>query len=266
MTIEDSSSPTTNPDTRTLVTLCTYNESENLPGLITEIHEHASDVDVLVIDDNSPDGTGRIADHLASTDSRIHVLHRAEKQGIGAATLAGFRWAIERGYVWLINMDADFSHHPRHLPELRAAITDPDAEPVDVVIGSRYVKGGGIEGWGPLRHVMSRGVNFYARTALGLRTKDNSGSFRCYRVSKLAEIDWSRVRAKGYAFEEEVLYRCRRVGCRFAEVPIVFLDRQHGQSKINTREVRRALWDIFRLGVDNVRGVPVREATESTPS
>jgi dolichol-phosphate mannosyltransferase len=236
-----------------LVTLCTYNERENLAALAQEIHAFAPDADVLVIDDNSPDGTGRLADELAAADARTHVLHRPGKLGLGTATVAGFRWAIGRGYGWLVNMDADFSHHPRYLPALRAA-----AAQADVAIGSRYVPGGGVEGWGPLRHVMSRGVNWYARLLLRLPTRDNSGSFRCYRVSKLAEIDLGRVRSKGYAFEEEILYRCRRVGCRFREVPIVFADRRHGQSKINTREVGRALWDILNLGVESARGAPVR--------
>jgi dolichol-phosphate mannosyltransferase len=237
----------------TLVTLATYNEIDNLPRLVGEILAALPDADVLVIDDNSPDGTGRLADELAAADGRIHVLHRPGKLGLGTATVAGFRWAIERGYGWLVNMDADFSHHPRYLPALRAA-----AATADVAIGSRYVPGGGVEGWGPLRHVMSRGVNWYARLLLGLPTRDNSGSFRCYRVARLAEIDLGRVRSKGYAFEEEILYRCRRVGCRFREVPIVFEDRRHGQSKINTREVCRALWDILNLGVESARGVPVR--------
>jgi dolichol-phosphate mannosyltransferase len=236
---------------RLLVTLCTYNERENLAALVREIHAAAADADVLVIDDNSPDGTGRLADELAAADPRVHVLHRPGKGGLGAATVAGFRWGIERGYGWLINMDADFSHHPRYLPALREAAAGADG--ADVAIGSRYVPGGAVEGWGPLRHVMSRGVNWYARLLLRLPTRDNSGSFRCYRVSKLAEIDLSRVRSKGYAFQEEILYRCRRAGCRFREVPITFEDRRHGQSKINTREVCRALWDILHLGVENAR-------------
>ncbi len=246
---------------RLLVTLCTYNERENIRGLIPEIHKHAPDADVLVIDDNSPDGTGALADDMSQGDGRIAVLHRPRKAGLGAATLAGFRHAIEHGYDFVINMDADFSHPPSAMPALRAAM-----ETADVAIGSRYIPGGGIRGWGWLRHFMSRGVNWYSRLLLGLRTRDNSGSYRCYRISNLAEIDFGRVRSKGYAFQEEILYRCRRAGCQFAETPIVFEDRRYGSSKINLWEVLTALWVIFRLGVDNFLGVPVTALPKTEPS
>ncbi|HUG93336.1 MAG TPA: polyprenol monophosphomannose synthase [Planctomycetaceae bacterium] len=237
---------------RLLVTLCTYNERDNLPRLIPEIHQHAPDADVLVIDDASPDGTGAVADELAAADQRIKVLHRAGKQGLGTAILAGFRYAIEHGYDFVLNMDADFSHHPRHLPALRATM-----ERADVGIGSRYVTGGGVAGWGWKRHFMSRAINWYARLLLRLKTRDNSGSYRCYRVARLRELDLGRVRARGYAFQEEILYRCRRIGCRFEETPIVFEDRRYGQSKISLRETVAALWVIFRLGVENAVRVPV---------
>lgn len=243
---------------RLLITLCTYNECENLPKLIPEIHAVAPDADVLVIDDNSPDGTGRLADEMAAADSRIKVLHRAGKLGLGTATVAGFRLAIEQEYEQVLNMDADFSHHPRHLPAIRDCLNR-----VDVVIGSRYVSGGGVVGWNWRRHFMSRGINFYARLFIGLRTRDNSGSFRCYRVAKLAEIDWNRIRARGYAFQEELLYRCRAVGCSFEETPIVFEDRRFGTSKINWKESVAALWVIFRLGLDRLCRTPVRAKSET---
>ena len=246
------------PDERLLITLCTYNERENIEGLIPEIHHHAPDAEVVVIDDNSPDGTGDLADAISGKDPRIHVLHRQNKAGLGAATLAGFQYAIEQSYDYVINMDADFSHPPSAIPRLRAAM-----DKADVCIGSRYIEGGGIMGWGWLRHFMSWGVNWYSRLFLRLKTKDNSGSYRCYRVSKLAELDFSRVRCKGYAFQEEILYRLRRVECRFAETPIVFEDRRHGESKINIREVFAALWGIFRLGVDNLFRVPVTAPEET---
>lgn len=236
-----------NPQPRLLVTICTYDERENLEQLIPEIHKHAPDADVLVIDDNSPDGTGELADRMAQDDSRIHVLHRSGKLGLGTATIAGFRYAIEQEYDHLLNMDADFSHQPQYLPALRGCL-----ERADVGIGSRYVPGGGVTGWGPWRHFMSRGINIYARCLLGLTTRDNSGAFRSYRVSKLRELDLDRVRARGYAFQEEILYHCRRIDCRFEEVPIVFEDRRYGSSKINWRESVTALWVIFRLGVANV--------------
>jgi dolichol-phosphate mannosyltransferase len=236
------------PDARLLVTLCTYNERENLELLIPEIHRYAPDADVLVIDDNSPDGTGRYADELSAADSRIQVLHRSGKLGLGTATVTGFRYGIEHGYDCLLNMDADFSHHPRYIPALRDCLRR-----ADVGIGSRYVGDGGVKGWGVKRHFMSRGINWYARRLLGLRTRDNSGSFRCYRVAKLREIDFDRIRARGYAFQEEILYRCRRVGCTFEETPIVFEDRRYGTSKINWREGMAALWVIFRLRLESFR-------------
>jgi dolichol-phosphate mannosyltransferase len=243
---------------RLLVMLCTYNERENIGRLIPEIHQFAPDADVLVIDDNSPDGTGVLVDQMSRDDSRIQVLHREKKEGLGAATLAGFQRAIEEGFDYVINMDADFSHPPAAIPQLRAGM-----DRADVCIGSRYIPGGGIRGWGWLRHFMSRGVNWYSRLFLRLRTKDNSGSFRCYRISKLAELDLGRVRSKGYAFQEEILYRCRRLGCRFEETPIVFEDRRYGSSKINALEVATALWSIFRLGLDNLFRVPVSDSRKA---
>lgn len=240
---------------RLLVITCTYNERENIQRLIPEIRQTLPAADVLVVDDNSPDGTGELADRLAANDSRVHVLHRAGKQGLGTAILAGFRYAIENGYDHLIVMDADFSHHPRYLPSLQDCM-----QRADVGIGSRYVPGGGVTGWGPLRHFMSRGINCYARLLLRLKTRDNSGSFRCYRVSKLRDLDLDRVRARGYAFQEEILYRCRRIGCTFAETPIVFEDRRYGESKISMRETVAALWVIARLGLENLFGVAVKRS------
>jgi len=240
-----------------LVTVCTYNEAENLAALVTEIHAHAPDADILVVDDNSPDGTGRLAEQLAEDDPRIHVVHRSEKLGLGTAIISALRWGIEREYELLLNLDADFSHQPRHIPELRNCLQESD-----VAIGSRYVPGGGVEGWSPLRHFMSWGVNFYARCLLGLKTRDNSGSFRCYRASQLTRLDWDRFRARGYAFQEEMLYRCARLGCRFQESPIVFVDRRAGQSKIDHREMFAALWVIFRLAIDRLMSVPVECSTQ----
>lgn len=238
---------------RLLITLCTYNERENLELLIPEIQQHAPDADILVIDDNSPDGTGELADAIAEADSRIHVLHREGKQGLGSAIVAGFRYGIDQSYDYLINLDADFSHPPHNIPDLSACM-----ERADVAIGSRYVPGGDVVGWGFRRHFMSKGINLYARCLLGLKTKDNSGSYRCYRVSKLRELDFDRVVARGYAFQEEILYRCRRIGCRFEETPIIFEDRRYGESKINWREAVAALWVIFRLGIENLFRVAVK--------
>jgi len=246
-------------DERLLISLCTYNESENLAGLIREIHTHAPQADLLVVDDNSPDGTGDLADELAAADPRIHVQHRAGKLGLGTATLAAFQYALDHDYQYLLNLDADFSHPPYKIPQLLACM--PEA---DVAIGSRYVKGGGIVGWGFLRHFMSRGVNIYSRLLLGLKTRDNSGAFRCHRVAKIRELDFKKIRATGYAFQEEILYRFSSIGCRFAEIPIIFEDRRYGQSKINLREALVALWVIFRLGIDRLMGVSVKRNSEKS--
>ena len=245
---------------RLLVSLCTYNERENIEALIPAIQESAPDADVVVIDDNSPDGTGDLADRFAASDPRVRAIHRTGKQGLGTAILAGFRYAIEHGYDQLLNMDADFSHHPRYIPALREAM-----ERADVAVGSRYVPGGGVEGWNWWRHFMSTGVNTYARWLLWLRTHDTSGAFRCYSVPKLRQLDLDRVVSRGYSFQEEILYRCRRIGCRIEEVPILFENRRHGSSKINWREAASALGIIARLGAENVLRVPV-SANESQAS
>ncbi|MCO6045867.1 polyprenol monophosphomannose synthase [Aeoliella sp. ICT_H6.2] len=241
-----------------LVSLCTYNERENLRPLIESIHEHAADAHVLVVDDGSPDGTGQLADEMAAADLRVHVMHRAKKMGLGTAILAAMNYAIDQDYEYLLNMDADFSHHPRYIPALRASM-----DQADVAIGSRYIPGGKVVDWGAKRRVMSWCINTYARTLLRLTPHDTSGSFRCYRVAKLKELDLSLVKARGYAVLQELLYRCRRIGCRFAEVPITFEDRRFGESKINYHEVFAALGGIFRLGV---AGGPVRKEAAETVS
>jgi dolichol-phosphate mannosyltransferase len=224
--------------------LCTYNERENVTALIPEIWKFAPAAEILVIDDNSPDGTGRLADEWAARDGRVHVLHRPAKLGLGTAAVAGLRYAAEGGYALLVNLDADFSHPPRYIPALMGLMSE-----ADVAIGSRYVAGGSIIGWGLRRHLMSRAINWYARVLLRLATRDNSGSFRCYRVARLREIDFERFLARGYAIQEEILYRLRRIGCRFAETPIVFEERRHGTSKISLAEGIAAGWIILRLAL-----------------
>ena len=234
---------------RILVSLATYNELENLPSLVEEIQRFLPRAHILVVDDNSPDGTGRWAEERSRADDRVLCLHRKGKQGLGSAIVAAMRYAIEHEYEYLINLDADFSHPPRYLPNLRRGMQRGGQEEVDCMIGSRYVPGGGIEGWPLKRHFMSRGVNLYARLLLRLPTKDCSGSYRCYRVSTLAKLDFTTIRSRGYSFLEEVLWRLKRVGCRFGETPIVFVDRVQGESKIDMKEAIAALWIIFRLGV-----------------
>ena len=241
---------TENRPARTLVTIATYNEIENLPLLVDAIWEVASQVDILVIDDNSPDGTGSWCDEQAKTEPRLHCLHRAGKLGLGTATIAGMKYAIEHDYDLMLNMDADFSHHPRYIPALLAGM-----ESADVTIGSRYVPGGGVKDWPFKRRLMSWGVNTYARWLLGLRPKDCSGAFRCFRVELLRRVDFDSIRSRGYSFQEEILWHLKRAGARFTESPILFADREKGQSKINSREALSAIGIIFRLGIRNWLGI-----------
>jgi len=244
------------PGRRTvLVTLCTYNERENIEKLISAIHVHAPDADILVLDDNSPDGTANFARELALRDQRVGVLVREARLGLGTAIVTALRYGVDHGYEFVVNMDSDFSHDPRYVPDLRAAMAR-----VDVAVASRYIPGGRIEGWGLSRHFSSRAVNWYARLLLGLKTRDNSGSFRCYRTASLRKVDFDRVRARGYAIQEELLYRLKQVGCRFEEVPIVFAKRRYGRSKMGFGEAPGALWVIFRLWIDRLMRVPVAVA------
>jgi dolichol-phosphate mannosyltransferase len=235
---------------RTLVTVATYNEIENLPRLVESIWQVAPQADILVIDDNSPDGTGRWCDETAAKEPRLFCVHRAGKLGLGTATIAGMKYAIEHGYDYVLNMDADFSHHPRHIPAILAGM-----ENADVSIGSRYCPGGGTKDWPATRRLMSWGVNTYARTMLGLTPRDTSGAFRCYRVELLKKLDFGEIKSRGYSFQEEILWRLKRVGARMSETPILFADRERGQSKINKREALAAIGIIGRLGVKNWVGV-----------
>jgi dolichol-phosphate mannosyltransferase len=241
------------PTARVLVSLATYNEAGNLRPLAEAIRATVPSVDLLVVDDNSPDGTGKLADEMAREMPGVFVIHRSGKLGLGTAIIAAMKFAVERGYDYYINLDADFSHPPRFIPALLGGMTGDRA--VDVMIGSRYIPGGGVEGeFGPRRKFMSTGVNMYARLFLGLHTRDNSGSFRCYRVSKLAKINFSWVRSRGYSFQEEILFWCQRVGCTFDETPILFENRRAGASKLHAGEAVKALEIMFALGVDRLIG------------
>ena len=230
---------------RILVTLATYNEKDNLEPLIKEILEQVPAADVLVIDDNSPDGTGRLADQLAAADPRIHVLHRPGKLGLGTATLAAMHYAMEHDYDWMVNMDADFSHHPRYLPALLAGMKHND-----LMIGSRYIAGGGTVNWPLSRRLMSKGVNLLARFLMRIPAHDTSGAFRCFSVPLLRRTELDRIVSRGYSFQEEVLYRCRLAGCRMGETPIIFEDRRAGSSKVNFKEAVRSLSLIVFLGLE----------------
>ncbi len=238
----------------------TYNEIENLPSLVEGIFLAVPQVDFLAVDDNSPDGTGQWCDAQAATNNKIHCLHRTGKQGLGTAIIAGMKYAIDHGYDYVVNVDADFSHHPRYLPAMLAGMEgrSPDGSnigpPVDVMIGSRYVPGGGTVGWPLKRKLMSRSVNLYARWLLWLKPHDVSGGYRCYRVSKLKELPLDQIRSRGYSFQEEVLWLLRRHGATFGETPIIFADRERGQSKINSSEAWAALRIILQLGLANLFG------------
>ena len=243
---------------KTLITIATYNEIENLPILTDAIFQFAPDVHLLVIDDNSPDGTGRWCHERARVDARVHCLHRKGKLGLGTAIIAGLEYALDHHYDFALNMDADFSHHPRYLPNLLAGMDPPGGPAVDVMIGSRYVTGGGVEGWPLRRQWMSRAVNFYSRWLLGLKPRDCSGGYRCYRATLLKKLDFDTIRSKGYSFQEEILWRLKLLGGRFGETPIIFADRERGQSKINATEALAALRIIFGLGMRNLFAKPAK--------
>jgi dolichol-phosphate mannosyltransferase len=223
---------------------------DNIRDLVAEIHQFTPDCTVLIVDDNSPDGTGRLAEELKAGDPRVDVIHRSGKLGLGTAILAAMNYAIDHHYDYYLNMDADGSHPPRFIPAILEGMRDKD-----VMIGSRYIPGGGVEGeFNFKRKFMSTGINTYARLLLGLKTRDNSGSFRCYRVAKLAEMDLNRVMSRGYSFMEEILFWCRQVGCTFGETPIIFENRRAGISKINKMEAVKALQIIAQLGAMRVLG------------
>jgi dolichol-phosphate mannosyltransferase len=222
------------------VLLPTYNEAENLERIVAAVLEQLPESRrVLIVDDNSPDGTGEIADRLAEEDGSVAVLHRGEKEGLGPAYLAGFRVALDGGAQRIVEMDADFSHDPAYLPELIEA-----TKRADLAIGSRYVPGGGITDWGPMRRFISRGGSAYARTALGLPVKDLTGGFKCFRRVVLETIDLDTIEARGYAFQVETTYRAIKAGFRVVEVPIVFKDRADGTSKMSKAIVAEAMWRV----------------------
>ena len=228
---------------RALVVIPTYNESANLPQLVPQVLAEDERLQVLVVDDASPDGTGRLADGLAQRDPRVHVMHREGKLGLGTAYIAGFRWALERGYDYVFEMDADFSHDPPHLPRFLEAVAS-----ADLVLGSRYLGGKvTVVNWPIGRLMLSYWANVYARWVTGLRIWDLTGGFKCFRKSVLQAIDLSQVRSNGYAFQIEMSVRAWRKGFKLAEVPIVFVDRTEGQSKMNRRIVREAVWMVPRL-------------------
>jgi dolichol-phosphate mannosyltransferase len=223
--------------------LPTYNEAENIEALVEAARAKLpTSARVLVVDDGSPDGTGRIADRLAEEHENVSVMHRQSKEGLGPAYIAGFRHALEAGAGLVLEMDADFSHDPAYLPRLLEA-----AQRADLVLGSRYVPGGGVSDWGGLRRAISRGGSAYARFVLGVDVQDLTGGFKCFRREVLEAIDLDTIQARGYAFQVEVTYRAIQRGFRVVEVPIVFRDRQAGSSKMDRSIVAEAIWRVPQL-------------------
>lgn len=234
---------------RILVIVPTYNEAKNLPLIVPEILRQDPRLEVLVVDDNSPDGTGQIADRMAQERSRVHVLHRPAKEGLGRAYLAGFKWGLGQGFDALFEMDADFSHDPSFLPSFLKAI-----EEADLVLGSRYATGVNVINWPISRLLLSLGANLYARTITGLPLTDSTGGFKCFRREVLEAIDLDRVRSNGYAFQIEMSFRAWKKGFRLKEVPIIFTDRVEGQSKMSKKIVREAIWMVWWLRLRSLLG------------
>lgn len=242
---------------RVLVVIPTYDERDNLPGVVARLHAALPAADVLVVDDASPDGTGELADGLAAADPRVHVLHRPAKEGLGAAYRAGFGWARERDYGVVVEMDADGSHAPEQLPALLAAL-----EGADVALGSRWVPGGTVVNWPRTRELLSRAGNAYVRLALGVPVRDATGGYRAYRRHVLDSIDLSDVASAGYCFQVDLVWRAAQAGCRVVEVPIRFVEREHGSSKMSRAIVAEALWRVTVWGWQRRRA---RNSTSGRP-
>ncbi|MEP7765988.1 polyprenol monophosphomannose synthase [Sanguibacter sp. 25GB23B1] len=232
---------------RVLVVVPTYDERVNLPTLVAGVRHHAPHVDVLVVDDASPDGTGDVADALSAHDPQVFVLHRAGKQGLGTAYLAAFSWALERQYAIVVEMDADGSHRPQDLPGLLAPLMAPS--PPALVLGSRWVPGGAVVNWPRHREWLSRGGNTYVRLALGLRLGDATGGFRAFRADTLLGLDLAGVASQGYCFQVDMAWRVAQSGGRIVEVPITFVERTAGESKMSRRIVQEALWKVTAWGI-----------------
>jgi dolichol-phosphate mannosyltransferase len=229
---------------RTVIVMPTYNERQNLESIAGRVRAAMPDADLLVVDDNSPDGTGDIADNLAATDPHIQVMHRTEKAGLGRAYIAGFGWALEAGYDVIVEMDADGSHQPEHLPSLVGALAH-----ADLAIGSRWVPGGKVVNWPKSREALSRGANVYTRIMLGLGVRDATAGFRAYRASTLQKISLNQVESTGYCFQIDLTIRVAQAGLKIVEVPITFVEREHGSSKMSNRVVFEAFLRVAQWGI-----------------
>jgi len=240
----------------TLIIVPTYNERENLPQLVKRLMAQPVELDVLVVDDNSPDGTGQVADELEQANPHVHVLHRAEKNGLGRAYLAGFQWALERGYEFIFEMDADFSHNPADVPQF---LQTARADGADLVLGSRYANGIRVINWPLNRLLLSLMAARYVRLITGMPVSDPTGGFKCFRRGALAAIDLPTVTSNGYSFQIELTHRVWRRGLKISEVPIIFTDRFQGTSKMSGAIVREALWVVWKLWLENgLRRAPGR--------
>jgi dolichol-phosphate mannosyltransferase len=231
---------------KTLVIIPTYNEKENACGIVSAVLAQSSSVDVLIVDDGSPDGTGDIVAEMAKTEPRIHLLRRAGKLGLGTAYIAGFKWGLERGYDNLMEMDADFSHDPKEIPNFLKAI-----EGADIVLGSRYKDGIRVVNWPLKRLALSKGASIYVRVITGLPVMDPTGGFKCFRRQVLEAMKLDQIRSNGYAFQVEMTYQAWLLGFRVVEIPITFADRYAGKSKMSGKIVREALWMIWALAAAN---------------
>jgi dolichol-phosphate mannosyltransferase len=229
---------------RVLIVMPTYNERQNLEIMAGRVRESVPDADLLVVDDNSPDGTGDLADKLAEADPRVQVIHRTEKAGLGRAYVAGFTWALERGYDLIVEMDADGSHRPEDLPRLLATSAEADA-----VIGSRYVPGGTVVNWPKSREFLSKGANLYNRIMLGVKVKDATGGFRVYRAATLRKIDLNGIESAGYCFQIDMTLRVLQAGMTITEVPITFVERERGASKMSRTVIIEAFTRVARWGI-----------------
>jgi dolichol-phosphate mannosyltransferase len=232
-----------------LVAIPTYNEAQSVGKIVGRVRAAVPDAHVLVIDDGSPDGTGEIADRMAAVDDQVHVLHRTAKRGLGAAYVAGFRWALERGYGTVVEMDADGSHQPEELPRLLAALHH-----ADLVLGSRYIAGGRVENWPRRREALSRGGNAYTRLLLGVALRDATGGYRAIRADALRSLDLNDVASQGYCFQVDLAWRAVQADLRVVEVPITFVEREEGRSKMSGAIVREALWRVTQWGIQHRLG------------
>ena len=232
-----------------LVIIPTYNEKENIHKIIPLVLEQDQDIEVLVVDDNSPDGTGKLVEEIQSSNPRIKLIRREKKSGLGTAYLAGFKYALENGYNYIFEMDSDFSHDPSYIPDFLKAIEDSD-----LVLGSRYIKGVNVVNWPITRLLLSFYANVYARWVTGLPVKDSTGGFKCFKSEVLEKIGLDNIHSNGYAFQIEMSFRAWRKGFRIKEIPIIFVDRRAGESKMSKKIVREAIWMVWKLRILSILG------------